>query len=58
MRELNVNEVEDVNGGVPLPVVLVAVRLGQLAVRAAKNKKVQDTVGIAVGAVAGWFATD
>ena len=59
MRELNVNELQEVSGG-PLPVgaALIVVQVGRVAAKAAKNKKVQETVGIAVGTVVGWFISD
>lgn len=58
MRELNVNEINEVSGGNPVVVAIVAVKVGQQAVKLAKNKKVQEAVGVAIGVVAGWFATD
>lgn len=58
MRELNVNEIKEVNGGNPLVVAIVVVKVGQQLLKVAKNKKVQETVGIAVGVVVGWFVTD
>jgi len=60
MRELNVNEIQDVNGGFFInPItVMIAVRVGGMAVRAARSRAVQEAVGVTVGAVAGWFVTD
>ncbi|GLX81705.1 class IIb bacteriocin, lactobin A/cerein 7B family [Thalassotalea eurytherma] len=59
MRELSINEVKEVNGGVlPVAAVILIVRAGQLATKVAKNKKVQEAAGIAIGAVASWFVQD
>ena len=60
MRELNVNEIEDVNGGIIInPItVMIAVRVGGMAVKAAKSKQFRQAVGVAVGTVAGWFLTE
>mgnify|MGYP000288916176 CR=1 FL=1 len=59
MRELNVNEIQEVNGGLlPVGAAIVIVRVGQVAAKVAKNKKVQEAAGIAVGTVVGWFVTD
>lgn len=59
MRELSINEVQEVNGGaLPVGTAILVVRAGQMAVKAAKNKKVREAVGVAVGAVAAWFAND
>ena len=56
MRELSVNEIKEVNGGNPVVVAIVAVKVGQKIARVAKNKKVQAAVAGAVGAVIGWFS--
>ncbi|MCF6457646.1 hypothetical protein [Pseudoalteromonas sp. MMG024] len=56
MRELNSNEMQEVNGGNPVVVAIVAVKVGQQAIKLAKNKQVQTAVAGAIGAVAGWFS--
>lgn len=56
MRELNVNEIEEVNGGNPVIAAIVAIQVGKLLVKAAKSKKVQAVVASAIGGVVGWFS--
>ena len=57
MRELSLNEVESVNGGIfinPGTVILV-VRLAQLATKVAKSRSVQTGAATAGGILVGWF---